>query len=187
MKTLVELKSDVLKEIERMMKYFEVPMVNVVYDLDSIQVLGQYHNKYSRTYKTPTIRLNEILLKEFGDVYIGDVVIHEFAHHVICSLYPTSYNGRKKVRSHGTEWKTVCWKLGLNSAKATTNLYETSSIFEKKRKRKSTTFIYTCGCEGKKHEITKHRHTKILDGSGKYRCNVCGERITFTGESCVHI
>ena len=101
------LKLKVQKHINEMSKFSENKWDIVIdpiisYDLDSTRALGQYSKC------TDTISLNENLLNEFGNLYIEDVVVHEFCHAIINNLYPSGYKGNKKIQPHGKEFKAVC-------------------------------------------------------------------------------
>jgi len=134
---------------------------NINYKLDSVRALGTYHAG------TKTMSLNANLLKEYGTLYIEDVVVHEFAHAVIGLLYPTRMNGYRKVTAHGREFKAVCSHFGIDG-KATTSLFNDSITMKKSN---VTRFSYSCNC-GYNHQLTKIKHNKVLRGSS-YRCSMC--------------
>ena len=134
---------------------------NIDYKLDSVRTLGTYNSN------TRTMSLNENLLKEYGTLYIEDVVVHEFAHAVIALKYPIRMNGCKRVMAHGREFKAVCSHFGVDG-KATTSLFNDSKTMKKSN---TVRFSYTCDC-GYNHELSKIKHNKILRGNN-YRCGMC--------------
>ena len=112
---------------------------------------------------TETVHLNDVLLNTLNETTIKQTIIHEIAHHLTPILYPNH------KQAHGPEFKRIDKSLGgLGYAKAPADNYlafeRASSI------RKITTFEYSCECQT--HHITKHRHTKILNGA-KYICAEC--------------
>lgn len=139
--------------------------VTVKYNLNSSQSLGQFSPR------TLDIFLNLNLLNEYKELYITEILVHEYAHAVITKMYPTGYNGRKRIMPHGREFKAVCSWFGIDG-KATSSLFNDSKTM---KKRKTQTRIkYKCSCQT--HEITKNRHNKILNGSN-YNCTKCGTRL----------
>jgi predicted SprT family Zn-dependent metalloprotease len=164
-------KSDVKTRIKELkayaLKQWDIKVTfNVDYKLDSVRTLGTYHPG------TKTMSLNANLLKEFGTLYIEDVVVHEFAHAVIAKLFPTKMNGWKKVQAHGKEFKAVCSHFGIDG-KATTSLFNDSKTMKKST---ITRFSYTCDC-GHDHQLSKIKHNKIRRGAN-YLCSMCKSRLT---------
>jgi len=163
-KKLKELSKYAKKEWDVDFKY------EVQYTLKSIRALGQFYQTTIRGNKINIIELNKELLLEYGDTYINEVVIHEFAHAVVRNIYPTGRNGYKKVMPHGKEFKAICSHFGI-SGKSTTSLFSDSAMLESKRK--SNTFTYYCACDT--HKLSTTRHNKIQRGTASYRCNKCKE------------
>jgi len=139
--------------------------VTVDYKVDSVRILGTYSAFYR------LISLNEKLLNEFGSVYINEIVVHEFAHAVVDFMFPTGYNGRRKVQSHGKEFRAICSHFGI-SGKATSNLFNDSKTIKKTNTR---TFTYGCGCN-ETLQLSKIRHNKVLRGT-EYRCSICHKKL----------
>ena len=163
------------EKISEMRSKFKVKDFNVAYDLKSVRTLCSVKfvgDDY-------TMNLNKTLLKEFEEVYINEVVVHEFAHIVIKSMFPNGYKGRKKVQGHGREWKRVCCMLGLLNPKSTTSLFSESVSLKSTRKTK--TYEYNCGCQT--HDITKRRHNLITNKGNKYLCTKCKNEIKFVKEN----
>lgn len=78
----------------------------IKFSINNSNVLGFY-----RPY-TKEIHLNKTLLFQYGELYINEVVVHEYAHAVINTLYPYGLFGDKSVRTHGKEFKEVCLHFG---------------------------------------------------------------------------
>lgn len=167
---LDKLKQDVERKIQELQKYSKKEwgvdvQVSISYELRSARTLGQFV-PLSRT-----IILNEKLLEEYGEVYILDTVVHEFAHAVIFYLYPTGLVGRKKVRSHGKEFKAVCSHFG-NDGYATSSLFKNSKTITNAKGRHKR-WTYKCGCQN--HEIPTTTHNRIMKGTRSYTCYKCNE------------
>ena len=138
----------------------------IKYDLDSARALGMVVKSHDKT----EMRLNPKLLNEFKDVYIDEVVVHEYAHLIVDKLYPTGYNStyRRKVQSHGREFKNVCSLFGIVGS-------STTKVFAKSESLKSTqkscrTIEYSCKCDT--HMVTPLMHKKITLGA-TYTCKKC--------------
>jgi len=142
------------------------------FDLSSSKTLGksQFFNFVSPYH---VISLNAKLLLEFGDLYINEVFVHEYAHAVVAEyISGTSKTNFKKVKPHGQEFKEVCSWFGI-VGKSTTSLFSKSETLniEKRRQKKWT---YSCSC--REHNITTTKHNKILRGA-QYNCKICKEAI----------
>jgi len=138
-------------------------LFDVSYDLKSTKTLGQANYKYNK------IRLNENLLEEFGEKYINEVVVHEFAHFIVIKLYPKGINDRtkKRVMPHGKEFKQVCRVLGIKG-KATTDIFSDSKTLKSKNTKK-----VKCSC--REHEVSTRLFNKIVKNSHCRVCAFCGE------------
>ena len=161
----VQLKIEELQKTTRKMTNLLLDVeVNISYDLDSARTIGQY------IYSTRTIRLNNNLLEEYGEAYILDTVVHEFAHAVIHNFYPDGYNPhtRKRVNGHGPEFRRVCRAFG-NDGCARSSLFNDSKTM--KQTKRQTRITYKCGCMT--HEVSKVRHNRIISGKTSYSCSVC--------------
>ncbi len=165
-----ELKTKVLDTIKELNKIVGrefgsdiIPMCKVTYPLRNGRALG----KASRT--KMEIKLNPLLLEEFGETYIKEVVVHEYAHLVIHKLYPFGINVKrnKKVMPHGQEFKKVCRLLGIEG-KATTKAFSDSKIL------KNNKLIVKCKCS--EHYVSKRVYNNISKGIG-YICKKCGTHI----------
>ena len=146
----------------------EMPKFNITYDLKSVRTLGSV--KKNRATGTVNMRLNPHLLEEFGEKYIEHVVVHELAHIITDGVYPFNKYGR--IKSHGREFKSVCYNIGYGHVgKATTGIFSESKHLQSTRTAKpKKTFTYTCGCGD--HPLTQIRHGKVLRGAS-YRCGRC--------------
>jgi SprT protein len=136
------------------------------YDLDSVRALGMVRKSSSKI----EMRLNPKLLNEFKELYIDEVVVHEYAHLIVDKLYPTGYNNayRRKVQSHGREFKNVCSLFGIEGS-ATTKLFSKSESLKTTQKSRRTV-EYSCECDT--HLVTPLMHTKITRGA-VYTCKKC--------------
>ena len=176
MKALKTKVTKVLKNLEdRAQKVygsdFKLREYSVEYTLNSIRTTGKVSYKNGKV----TMILHPDLLKEFGDVYIQRTVIHEFAHIVTRSLYPSGFRGYKKVHSHGHEFKSVCKYLGYPQVgKATTDVYAGSKTTSTPERKQMNTFTYTCACDT--HEISAIRHRRAQRGTS-YTCRSCKTQI----------
>jgi SprT protein len=136
------------------------------YDLDSVNALGMIRTRPNKI----EMRLNPKLLNEFKELYIDEVVVHEYAHLIVDKLYPTGYNNlyRRKVQSHGREFKNVCSLFGIEGS-ATTKLFSKSETLQSTQKSRRT-IEYSCKCDT--HLVTPLMHTKITNGA-VYICKKC--------------
>jgi len=139
--------------------------VKIEYNLDSARALGTYSPREK------TINLNYKLLMEYKELYIEDIVVHEFAHAIIHNKYPYGTNGRKRVMPHGKEFKAVCSWFGIDG-KASTSLFNDNTTMKKVNKQ--NTITYKCNCQ--EHELSKVRHNKILRGAS-YTCKNCRTKL----------
>lgn len=98
------------------------------FDLNSNRVLGysQYNSEDINAYCD--ISLNEKLLEEFGDVYIHEVFVHEYAHACVDLIY-SGY-----TRPHGKEFKFICTDIfhSPDIIKRSTNTFQKSKNLRKK-------------------------------------------------------
>ena len=125
----------------------EIP---VLFDLTG-RAAGMYRVKAGQS----VIRYNPyVFSKYFDDNYVTDI------------LY-----GLKKIRPHGSEWKSVMQVFGV-AANRTAN-YDLSGLPVRQYQK----FQYYCGCQN--YELTSRRHNKILRGAGHYLCRDCGNKLLF--------
>lgn len=126
----IEVENKVEEKISSMRKKikeaFDVEVIDfeIRYDLFGLTTLG------FSSFGLQLMRLHVGLLQECEDIYINDVVVHEFAHLVTPCLYPTgvSRDGRK-VTAHGEEFRRICRVLGVEG-KATTDQYANSKTLK---------------------------------------------------------
>ena len=167
---MIHLQKEVLKKVEELTKYSKKTwnldvQITISYNLDSANSVGQY------TRSKKLISLNPKLLEEYGNLYILDVVVHEFAHAVVAQKYPSGYIGRKRIMPHGKQFKAVCSHFG-NDGSATTKLFNNSTTMKKVKRQ--ARIKYKCNC--REHELSKVRHRRVLEGI-KYTCTACGTHI----------
>lgn len=116
---------------------------------------------------TETVHLNNVLLETIDVKTIKDVIIHEISHHLTPILYPNH------KQDHGREFKAIDRSLG-GVGKARMFVKNFEAFAAKATIRRTATVTYMCIC--KKHEITKNRHTRILNGAS-YSCTLCGTKL----------
>ena len=175
---LTNLQKRVLQRIKELqatseLKWGVSPEMKISYNLTSVNTLGT-----ANSYKG-TMRLNKHLLLEFGDVYIDEVVVHEYAHFVVdARRQDGQYYSRPAP--HGREFKNVCRFFGI-VGKATTNKFSNSKFLNEKRESldaKKKVFYYECKCPGFR-ELTTIRHNKIQRGRASYSCGHCKTTLSF--------
>lgn len=109
------------------------------------------------------IRLNPILLAENSDVFVTEVIPHEYAHLLTFALY-----GR--VQPHGREWQMMMTEImGLPANR--THCFNTENSTTRRYER----FTYTCLCQT--HELTAIRHNRVQARKARYFCKHCGESL----------
>jgi predicted SprT family Zn-dependent metalloprotease len=168
MKRKVKAKLSELQRITKEIYGIDID-ITVKYKLNSANVLGYYRPTNS------SITLNEKLLLEFGDIYINEVFVHEFAHAVIDVLYPTGMTKNyRKIMPHGREFKEVCRNFGI-IGRATTSTFANSKVLnEKREKNKQNRVEMKCSC--RTHKVSKTLYNRIKAGR-KYICRSCGTYI----------
>ena len=130
---------------------------------------------------TNTISMNKVYLLEQTENMIEDTIPHEFAHLVTHFLYP-------RASAHGREWKMVCRKLFGKE------LSRTHSYCPKNARVRNVTirrWIYTCGCVGKAHSLTKQKHNHCqtqleYHDHTLFRCVSCKQYIEWSGTVTEH-
>jgi len=146
--------------------------VSVSYDLNKTKALGTYYGSRK------LIQLNKDLLLEFGELYIKEVVVHEFCHAVVHNLYPFGVYQGRKVTAHGIHFKDICGWYGI-SGRATTDLFRNSEVLKtKKKKSNRRKFLHSCGCT--EHSVGIVRHNKISSGAS-YTCRKCKGKLAAHG------
>lgn len=139
----------------------EFPHIPVLFDLSG-KAAGMYRVKAGQR----VIRYNPFIFSKYFDDNFNETIPHEVAHYVTDVLY-----GLKKIRPHGSEWKSVMQVFGV-AANRTAN-YDLAGL----PVRKYQTYVYHCGCQD--YELTSRRHNKILRGIGHYMCRDCGGKLLF--------
>lgn len=98
------------------------------------------------------------LLEQNSEDFIARTVPHEVAHVVAYHVYEDA--------GHGEGWKHVMKQFKVQDV-SRYHTYDVSNI------RK--TFPHSCSC--KVHQLTAHRHNKIMKGAASYVCRLCRTRI----------
>lgn len=177
--TLQNLQRKVLSKIKELQtisqrKWGVSPEMKISYNLDSVTTLG------TADWYKKTMRLNKYLLLEFDDLYIDEIIVHEYCHFVVSAMVEDGAF-HSKPRPHGREFKQVCSHFGIEG-KATTDKFSNSKHLKSKSdklKAKKKVFYYSCDCPNKFHELTVQRHNKIRRGWASYSCKNCGQTLTF--------
>lgn len=164
---------------------YEVPIRSVIntslqqltekgHNLSDMEPILVKYNLRGRTagealYEESTIRLNEYLLEKYGNVFINQTVVHEFAHLACYHL-----NNKSRLRPpHGEFWQEIMRQLGVPSNR--THSYETKKTERKKPYR------YKCNCREIMFSQTRHsRNMKAKVGMG-YRCLICHTDFKYIG------
>ncbi len=142
--------------------------IQLNYDLKGTRTIGQCKQLSTSTY---LIRLHKPLLDAYKELYLNDVLTHEYAHALQMELY------KHKVKPHGIEWKRILCKLHDAEYKNIQKpRYE--KLHELSMARKYRYFDYTCACE-KKHKLSSIRHKRIQYGQ-VYLCKSCKSPLFFT-------
>lgn len=172
LKAKVDAKVAELQKVAKKVYGKNVPNVQVVYDLTSVRIAGQaVFQPFMGLFK---MRLHEAALAEYGDAYIEDTVVHEFAHLVQNQHYPMS-------KPHGVEWKAVMVSFGVNPSRchkmdlstAITKLAVAKGIPAEKAKKtgRQRRWTYKCSCQT--HELSTIRHNKVQRDESTYHCKKC--------------
>ena len=150
-------------------KYGIIVNPSISYDLESSRSIGLFSISEDKIF------LNKHLLIEFGDVYIENVLVHEFCHSVIFKIYPHQINIKngKKIMPHGKEFKSVCVLFG-NEGKATTSLFKNSQFLKNSKRKKQKKYSHSCQCRN--HIVSGIKHNRMLKGNN-YICKHCKTRL----------
>ncbi len=140
------------------------PEIPVLFDLRG-RAAGMYRVQAGRR----VIRYNPYIFARYFEDNFSRTIPHEVAHYITDVLY-----GLKRIRPHGSEWKSVMAVFGADPAR--TANYDLTGIPQRQYRR----FVYRCDCQD--YELTTRRHNKILRGQGHYLCRECGARLLFVGQ-----
>lgn len=144
----------------------EIHISEIFYWSNYGTTLGVWHKKSKNMW------LHRGVLEEYGQVFIDDVVAHEFAHAVVSNMYPDGCdeNG-KKIRSHGKEFKKVCRAFGICEMAKTPLFRESVWV----RGYRSGKMRYKCGC--KIHLLSKVMHNRLVKRRWDGVCSECGRGV----------
>ncbi len=142
------------------------PPINILFDLK-----GRAAGMYKIDKGTKKIRFNPYHFAKYPEENFNETIPHEVAHYIVDQVY-----GIRNVRPHGTEWKALMLKFGVEPKR--TFSYSLDGIPTKIHKRHT----YTCGCS--QFEITTRRHNMIEQGKAEYCCRQCGSKIKFAMNVC---
>jgi len=167
--------NDIDKKIKSLSKIVEnhygkgtAPKISISFDLNRVNVLGSC--KYNDD-GSSLLKLNPDLLNEMKEVYIDNVVTHEFAHACVRKYLGYYKNGRK-IMPHGTEFKAFCRTFGISGG-ATTNIASNSKTLTENKKRLNR-YTYVCNC--REHEVSLIKHNRMKKGD-HYGCSLCGGKL----------
>ncbi len=118
--------------------------------------------------RTPTIRLNPVLMAENGVAFLDQTIPHEVAH-----LGVYYWLGHQPRRPHGPEWRRLMQLLGAEPARC--HNFDVGNC----RVRRLTTHRYTCAC--REHRLTSIRHNRARRGVC-YHCQACGSALQELGD-----
>jgi SprT protein len=114
------------------------------------------------------IRYNPWIFAGHFEEHLADTVPHEVAHFIVHEVF-----GRRGVKPHGEEWRTLMVAFGANP-RATFQL-----DLEGIPCRRQRTHAYRCDCQ--QHEVSTTRHNRILRGAGRYHCRHCEAELVYAG------
>lgn len=109
-----------------------------------------------------TLDFNFTLAMENQQVFVEQIVGHEFAHLVANEVYGH--------RSHGCEWKEVMIEFDLNPDRC--HKFDLTNVLRKPR-----TYPYSCSCNHYHfNKLTHHQMQSVL-----HQCNHCGGLVKYMG------
>lgn len=114
-----------------------------------------------RAGRKPLLRYNLDIARRHQDDFLATTVAHEVAH-----IITTACHGR--TRPHGSEWRAVMAFLGISDAQRC-HRYPLDEAMVKRQRR----WRYVCDC-GDDHQLSTTRHKRILAGTTRYHCRICG-------------
>lgn len=113
------------------------------------------------------IRLNPILYLENEQIFLREVIPHEFAHLVAYKLSREGYF-RKQIKPHGKEWQFIMQEVFSLPANVSHTL-KTHHLMKE-------AYLYACQC--RQHYLSKIRHSRALKGT-IYLCRQCKGALDF--------
>lgn len=132
-----------------------------------------YPNQY-------TMKLNDVLLRENGQKYIDEVVVHETAHLIDIAVYGVQRTPKGSFVQHGRTWKNVMRMLGNDPKRC--HKFDVTNARARIHKRNH---VYKCGC--KTHKLTARKHNSIQKSAAYYgrithKCRTCNDSIVYMGQ-----
>lgn len=118
-----------------------------------------------------TIKLNALLLKDFFEEMIEEVLPHEIAHCVV--LQKERHVTDRIVKPHGWQWGQVMRIYGLPPKR-------THNMPVKNARVHARPHMYGCVCPGKIHALTNRKHRQHSQGA-YYVCATCNIRLQYLG------
>jgi SprT protein len=97
---------------------------------------------------------------------LADTVAHEVAHYVVDLVWPPR-PGRRRIRPHGREWRSVM--AVFDADPAATHDLDLDQVPVRRQRR----FAYVCAC--REHRLTTTTHNRIQRRRWRYACTHCGE------------
>jgi SprT protein len=114
------------------------------------------------------IRYNPWIFAKYYEENLQDTVPHEVAHYIVQQVY-----GRRRVKPHGVQWRTLMDAFGANPE------VTFSRDLEGIPRRRQQTHPYRCDCRN--HEVSSTRHNRVVSGRGEYRCRYCNSELVYSG------
>lgn len=123
------------------------------------------------------IRINPTLLIENLDDFVNQTIVHEYAHIVTDTMYPTGYKERKKrskrIPHHGSGWKYVMELFG-----APPIVYHNYTVEPSVRSARQR-FKHTCSVCGGEYDLTVHQAAAVRARSNSMFHAKCGSSSKF--------
>jgi SprT protein len=117
------------------------------------------------------IRYNIPLYNRHPSEFLARTVPHELAHLITWNLYGTVI----ARRPHGSYWKMVMHKLGVDAKRC--HSFDTNGLV-RQRKKAERPFTYKCHC--RTFHLTNILHSRILAGQKRW-CRACKTTLQFVG------
>ena len=122
------------------------------------------------------IRFNMALLSQNGEEFLNRTPVHEAAHLINRKLNGSvRRNGRRVIKVHGPEWKSIMRLLGAEASRCHT--FDTTNAKVRQRS-KGAKYPYKCQCMD--YPLGATRHKRVLQGA-VYRCRKCNSPLVYQG------
>ena len=131
------------------------------FDLNSVSMAGQACSRPMQ--KEMFIRIHKKGLEEYGDIFINQTVVHEFAHIIQFVNFP-------RATAHGREFKRIMRMFGAEERRC--HNYDLRSLVggSRKTRKPQKKYSYICNCS--EYDLSSIRHKRIQQGT-VYSCVKC--------------